>query len=379
MSTLSAYLFLTLLTSFTSSLPAVPLILPPVSLTPSSPALGLVQSPELSQSRYIDTFLPGPAADQRDCRVDVFPIPDTDLTLHIDPFGPPLDLTDLLSSLQQASNDIKYQIDQSSVNTASIDPWYTHKSADGLVLEVWSRSLSTEGCANLGELRTVIDGLSLYMLQGRQSGAVAFQVTHNQGDTTANVMNRGSIKKHMALPNSLAKREVSKLHLVQNLSTPANIGNLSLSTTDPDDFPIPYTDYSLHFGFFGSQLHLSDLETLLKAVRAEIEEEITAHGRNARLPSEEYSKSVLGFQLWIQKMPWITLDLAWAELAIVVQGLWLYIIDDNHDRETFFDVINHVLNRQIAFGWIGKAHTPLVSLTGAGSRGPGVPASRQTS
>ena len=379
MSTLLAYLFLTLLTSFTSSLPAVPLIFTPVSLTPSSPALGLVQSPELSQSRYTDTFLPGPVADQRDCRVDVFPVPDTDLTLHIDPFGPPLDPKDLVSSLQQASNDIQRQIDQSSVNAASIDRWYTHNSADGLVLEVWSRSLSTEGCASLGELRTVIDGLSLYMLQGRRSGAVAFQVIHNQADTKANVMNIGSIQKNMALPNSRAKREVSKLHLVQNLSTSANNGNLSLPTSDSDNFPIPYTDYSLQFGFFGSQLHLSDLEALLKAVRAEIEDEITAHGRNARLPSIEYSKSVLGFQLWIQKMPWDTLNLAWAELAIVVEGLWLYIIDDNHGRETFIDVINHVLNRQIAFGWIGKAHTPLVSLTGAVSRVLEVPASRQTS
>ena len=283
------------------------------------------------------------------------------------------------SSLQQASNDIQYQIDQSSVNATSIDRWYTHKLADGFVLEVWSRSLSKEGYASLGELRTVIDGLSMYMLQSRRSGVVAFQVIHNQSDTEANVMNIGSIKKHMALPNFMAKREASNLHLVQNLSTSANTGSLSLPTADSDYFPIPSTDYSLHFGFFGSDLRLSDLQTLLKAVRAEIEVEITAHGRNARLASVEYSKSVLGLQLWIQKMPWGTLNLAWAELAIVVEGLWLYIIDDKHDHETFIDVINHVLNRQIAFGWIGKAHTPLVSSTGGVSRGVGVPASRQTS
>ena len=265
------------------------------------------------------------------------------------------------------------------MNAASIDQWYIHKSADGLVLEVWSRSLSTEGHASLGELRTIIDGLSLYMTQSRRSGAVTFRIIHNRSDIKANIMNVGSIKKHMALPNSMAKREVSNMHLVQNLSTPANIGSLSLPTADSDYFPIPSTDYSLRFGFFGSILRLSDLETLLKAVRAEIEVEITAHGRNARLPSIEYSKSVLGLQLWIQKMPWATLNLAWAELAIVVEGLWLYIVDDKHDHETFIDVINHVLNRQIAFGSIGKAHIPLVSLTETVSRGLAVPASRQTS
>ena len=260
------------------------------------------------------------------------------------------------------------------MNAASIDRWYNHRSADGFVLEVW-RSLSTEGHASLGELRTIIDGLSLYMLQGKRSRAVAFHVVHNQSDTKANVMNIGSVKKHMILPNSMAKREVSKSHLAQNLSTPASIGNVSSPTADSDYFPIPFTDYSLRFGFFGSHLHLSGLETLLRAVLAEIEDEITAHGRNARLTSIDYSKSVLGLQLWIQKMPSSTLNLAWAELAIVVEGLWLYIVDDQHDRETFIDVINQVLNKQIAFGWIGNAHTPLVSLTGAQR----VPASRQTS
>ena len=289
--------------------------------------------------------------------------------------GPPLDLIDLVFSLQQARNDIQHQIDRSSVNAALIDRSYTHKSVDGFALEVWSRSLSTEGYASLGELRTVIDGLSSYMLQERRSQAITFQVIRNQGVTKANVMNTGSIKKHLALPKSTAKREVSKLHLAQNLSAPASVRNL----TDSDYFPIPYTDYSLRFGFFGSHIHLSDSETLLEAVRAEVEEEIIAHGRNARLPSIEYSKSVQGLQLWIKKMPWGTVNLAWAELAIVVEGLWLYIVDDKHDRETFIDVINHVFNRQIAFGWIGKAHTPLVSSTGAGSTGLEVPASLQVS
>ena len=285
----------------------------------------------------------------------------------------------MLSTLQQASNNIQRQIDQSGIKAASIDQPYTHEFADGSVLEVRSRPLSTAGHASLGELRTVIDGLSMYILQRKRTRAVVFQVIRKQSATRANVMNIGSIKKHMALPNSMTRREVSKLHLVQNLSTPADINPLSLPIADSDDFPIPYTDYSLHFGFFGDQLHLPDLESLLTAVRAEIEEEISAHGRNARLSSIEYSKKVLGLHLWIQKLPWITLDLAWAELAIVVEGLWLYIIDDKHDRETFIDVINHVSNRQIAFGWIGKTQTPRISSTGAGSKGPEVPTSRQTS
>ena len=58
-------------------------------------------------------------------------------------------------------------------------------------------------------------------------------------------------------------------------------------------------------------------------------------------------------------MPWDIVNLAWAELAIIVDGLWLYVVDGGHDREAFIDVINHVTGRQVALGWIGKSHRPL--------------------
>ena len=255
------------------------------------------------------------------------------------------------------------------------------------MLEIWSRPVSLEGCVSLDEIRTVVNGLLLYMRQGRGPRAIYFQVIQNLGNSKAIIKNIGSIRPDMALREPRAKREISPLRLVQYSSTStvagsANISTLSLLTVDdPDDFPVPHTPYSLRFGNLGSYLHLWDLETLLMAVQAEIEEEITAHGRNARLPSTEYSKNAAGLHLWIQNMPWETINLAWAELAIIVEGLRLYIVDERHDRETFIDVINHVIGRQVALGWIGKPHIPLqqTSSTGAVSKDLEAPASWQTS
>lgn len=308
------------------------------------------------------------------------------MTLRLHLVGPFLDPADLNSFVLEASNDIQYQINQSSVNAASSTRGYTYKSDDGFVLELWSRSLTPKGYASLGELRTIIDGLSLYMMQGRRSRAVQFQVVQHLGATKVVIKNTGSIKSDVALPNSRAKREVSPLRLIQDspalpISAPPNVSNLSLLTTDhSDDFPIPHTHFSLRFGNLGSYLHPGDLETLLMAVGAEVEGNITAHGRNARLPSTEYSKRSVGLEFWILKMPWDTVNLAWAEVAIVVEGLWLYIVDGRHDRETFIDVINHARVRQVALGWIGKPHMALehASLTGVIGRGLEVSASRQT-
>lgn len=291
-------------------------------------------------------------------------------------FGPLLDPIDVKSFLLDAINEVQYQIDLSSVDTPSSEQWSTYKSADGIVLKIWNKPVFPVGYGSLGELRNVIDGLSLYMMQGRRPRALRFQVIQDIDATKTVIVNIGLIRQDVASPNPRAKREVSPLRLVQgssmpSISGPANVSSLNLlATDDPDEFPIPHTPYSLGFGFLGAYLHLGDVTTLLMAVRADIETELTAHGRNARLPSTEYSKDSAGLQLWILQMPWHTVNLAWAELAIIVEGLWLYIVDGRHDRETFIDVINHVSGRQIALGWIGKLDVRLehMSSTGAVSR-----------
>ena len=181
-----------------------------------------------------------------------------------------------------------------------------------------------------------------------------------QGATRALVTNVGSIRQDVAL--SMNKREVPPLQLIQNSSTSSltrivNTSTLSLLKTD--HFPIPHSDYSLRLGFFGAHVYLWDLENLLTAVSVTTEEELAAHGRLALLPSEEYSKDLAGLQFWIQRMPWSTENLAWAQLAVILNGLWLYFIDGRHDREAFIDVVDDVAGRQIALGWIGKPPMPL--------------------
>ena len=225
---------------------------------------------------------------------------------------------------------------------------------------------------SLGKLREVVNGLSLYMTQRERSRTSKFKVIQNVGTAKAIMVDMGSVRQAVALPTTRAKREAPLWSVVPiSVTGPANAS--ILSPLMANDFPIPHSDYSLRFGNLGSQLHPWDLETLLIAVSAEIGEEITIHGRNARLPSSQYSRTLAGLQLWIQKMPWDTVNLAWAELAIFTDGLWEYIVDGTHDREAFIDIINHVTRTQVALGWIGKPRasppsTSLTSLTGAARR-----------
>ena len=230
------------------------------------------------------------------------------------------------------------------------------------MLKIWRRSVTLEGYGSLSEVPDVVKGLSLYMMQGKRSRAVCFRSIQHLGATKAVIINIGSVGQDFASSTTGFKREVPPSPLVQYSSTssvtgPVNESTLNLPTAE--DLPIPYTDYSLRLGNLGSQLHPWDLETILIAVSAVIEAEIAAHGRNARLPSSEYSMRLAGLQLWIQRMPWATVNLAWVELAIILDGLRFYIIDGRQDREAFIDVINHVTGTQLAFGWIGKPPRPL--------------------
>ena len=181
------------------------------------------------------------------------------------------------------------------------------------------------------------------------------------------------------LPTTRANRGVPLSQYNSTIPVTGLLNASTLSLPTVDDFPIPYSDYSLRFGNMGSQLHPWDLETILIAISAAIEEQLAAHGRNAHLPSTEYSMDLAGLRFWIQRMPWDTVNLAWAQLAIIVDGLWLYIVDGGHDRESFIDVLNHGTGMQVALGWIGKPHMPLesTSSTGAARKGREARAYRQ--
>ena len=240
-----------------------------------------------------------------------------------------------------------------------------------------------ESFAFLSRLGVHLTRTSMSSMSGPRAFLAYFYLTYLMGFTCSvpivpPIVNSLSLIQEMS--NPAVKRESLPLRLAQYNSTSttsksANVSALGLMTVDnsdnSDDFPIPHTHLSLRFGNLGSYLHPFDLENLLIAIRAEIEAEINAHGRLARLPSTEYSKNLAGLQFWIQVLPWDMVNLTWTELAVVVEGLWLYIVDGRHDRETFIDVINNVIGRQVAFGWIGKPHRPIdhTSSTAAIRRG----------
>ena len=171
-------------------------------------------------------------------------------------------------------------------------------------------------------------------------------------------MNTYPTRQDPGFSESMAKRDDLPLCLFQYNTTSITATNPSI-LNGTDNLPIPHTPYSLRLSMTGSYMYLGDIQTLLSLIRDRAERELITHGRNARLSSSEYSADSVGLRLWVQKMPWETENLAWAELAVIIDGLWLYILEEEDDRETFFELINDQIRRQVAFGWIGKPHVPL--------------------
>lgn len=106
---------------------------------------------------------------------DTFPIPDTDLVLHFDVFGPLLNIADVNELLTLAEADIQAQINRHGadalISYEGYGPWRT---AD-IALDVYESVIEAD--LTLGEFHSLIGGLGLYMVRGRRSREAKFRMT----------------------------------------------------------------------------------------------------------------------------------------------------------------------------------------------------------
>lgn len=140
------------------SLPSIPLANPPLSLI-LNPAASNISKPTS----------------------DTFPIPDTDLVLIFSVFGPILEVAQLNILLTQAQDDIGIQIDQHGAD--ALTPADAHRTwrTEDIALEVYQ--VTTYWRLTLGQFRSLIEGLGLYMIQSRRSREAKFRLLRVEGVT----------------------------------------------------------------------------------------------------------------------------------------------------------------------------------------------------
>lgn len=152
------------------SLPSIPLTIAP---------LPLIQNPAASNLSK-PTYFPShtqlqPHTDIPPTSYDAFPIPDTDLILKFGVFGPSLEIFELNDLITRAQEDIRIQINQYGADALTPNDGYHPWRTEEIVLEIHK---GTPGrLLTLGQFRSLIEGLRLYMIQKRRSRELTFWLT----------------------------------------------------------------------------------------------------------------------------------------------------------------------------------------------------------
>lgn len=167
------------------SLPSTRLNPPSLSLISNSPALNL------SKPTYIpiDTHFEADT-DTPPCSSDKFPIPNTELVVYFERFGSLVEASELNDLLTQAQEDIQVQINVRGASaTASLNrnyPWIS----DNIAFDVYRINRIVH--MTLGEFRSLVEGLVLYMVKGRRSREASFLVSR-EGEVITTNLARGDI------------------------------------------------------------------------------------------------------------------------------------------------------------------------------------------
>lgn len=105
---------------------------------------------------------------------DIFPIPNIDLVLSFSVFGPILEISELNELLTRAQDDIQTLINRHGADLLTPDDEYTPWQTGDIALEVYK--LTTDGRLTLGQFRSLIEGLGLYMIKGKRSREAKFRL-----------------------------------------------------------------------------------------------------------------------------------------------------------------------------------------------------------
>lgn len=133
------------------SLPGVPL---------TNPSLSLIQKPAASN-------LSKPTS-------DTFAIPNTDLVLNFSVFGSVLEISQLDDLLTRAQDDIQTLINRYGADARTRDEAYDPWRTGDLALEIYRVTMPVR--LTLGQFRSLIEGLWLYMIQNRRSREAIFRL-----------------------------------------------------------------------------------------------------------------------------------------------------------------------------------------------------------
>ncbi|KAF6240005.1 hypothetical protein HO173_001613 [Letharia columbiana] len=144
----------------------------------TNPSLSLMKNPaasNFSKPTYPQLHIQLPArTDIPPTSSDIFPIPNIDLVLSFSVFGPILEISELNELLTRAQDDIQTLISRHGADLLTPDDEYAPWHTGDIALEVYK--VTTDGRLTLGQFRSLIEGLGLYMIKGKRSREAKFRL-----------------------------------------------------------------------------------------------------------------------------------------------------------------------------------------------------------
>lgn len=140
------------------SLPSTPLANPPLSLIQNPVASNLSKPTYPTPHTQLQAH-----TEHSPTSSDTFPIPNTDLILRFSVFGTILETSELNDLLTQAQEDVQVLISRHGTDVIAADDTYRPWRSENIALEVYR--VTTDRRLTLGQLRSMIEGLGLYMIQ----------------------------------------------------------------------------------------------------------------------------------------------------------------------------------------------------------------------
>ncbi len=199
------------------------------------------------------------------------------------------------------------------------------------------------------QLGAVLRGLQLYQITGKRYRQCYFEIHDSRPLDTYTLIGSGSIFR-------LAKSVGQPLLEVvpSDLPNPVSRRSLRISpgtvTSDREIFRIPHSELILVLHYRGS-VSAQSVEAVLLTADSWVARKISIFGQDA--PTDFIIDYRTGDDPLTRLLVFSTLDrqITWGELKVVIDGLWLYLIEREQHDYTFWEIYDGLVDTAMQLGY----------------------------
>lgn len=251
------------------------------------------------------------------------------------------------------------------------------KGVDLWVLKVFR----PQGYISYGNLRLMITGLQMYMVLGKRPWAIKFRVLYGPNNFDLGHGAVGNLWPPDPPSNTTLKRGIQSSSVSLNAASLSSIAPDSTSTNwshiassllttqspnsslpgagkGPIRFKVPDTEMTLALTRKNLYIDFFTLQALLTGANDSIYQQLDLHGASALIAGRNFRYFLEDRRVVLEVLSWQSLPstgLTWGQLAEVVEGLALFVVEGPYHNACFFDVLEGDPEATIGVGKIAPS------------------------